>query len=95
MIAILVLVGLTACQTLERITDNSAYNTILVSMLPEKLTNPVWPELNWEYHDGLYCLSEKDADKLLDFAENVLPHFLWEVDQYQRQCEVIISSLAE
>jgi len=39
-------------------------------MAPEAPTIPAFPTLNWTYQNGLYCISETDADKLLDYGEN-------------------------
>ena len=62
----------------------------MVPVLPEV---PSLPELKWTYHDGLYCLDEHDADKLLNYGENDLPLFRWRLEQYRRELEAILERL--
>ena len=62
----------------------------MIPVLPEV---PSLPELTWSFKDGLYCLDEQDVDKLLNYGENTLPYFRWELEQYQRKLDVILQSL--
>ena len=62
----------------------------MVPALPEV---PILPQLTWTYKDGLYCLDEDNVNKLLDYGENTLPLFRWEMEQYQRKLEIILQSL--
>ena len=62
----------------------------MIPLLPEV---PSLPELSWSYQDGLYCLDEQNVDKLLNYGENTLPHFRWELEQYQRKLDVVLQSL--
>ena len=64
-------------------------------MAPEAPTIPTFPTLNWTYQNGLYCISEEDADRLLDFGENDLPLFAQRYDQYQRRMLLIMDALAK
>ena len=54
---------------------------------------PVFPALAWSYENGLYCITEEDADKLLHYRENELPLFSLRYDQYQRQMSLILDAL--
>lgn len=64
-------------------------------MAPEAPTIPVFPTLNWTYSDGLYCIAEADADKLLDYGENELPLFAHRYEQYLRQIGLILEALSK
>lgn len=43
----------------------------------------------------MYCITEEDADKLLDYGENELPLFSLRYDQYQRRMGLILDALAK
>jgi hypothetical protein len=64
-------------------------------MAPDAPTLPDFPVLSWSYTDGLYGISEADADALLDYGENDLPLFVHRFDQYQRQMRLILDALAQ
>ena len=61
-------------------------------MLPQLPEFPVLPELCWEYRDGRYSLSESDTDKLLSYFENDIALYKWELDQYEKKLEVIVTT---
>lgn len=63
-------------------------------MAPEAPAIPTFPELDWSYGNGLYCINEEDADALLDYGENALPLFTHRYDQYVRQIRLILDALA-
>ena len=62
-------------------------------MLPQLPEFPVLPELCWEYKDGRYSLSEEDVDKLLSYFENDIALYKWELEQYEKKLEVIVTTL--
>lgn len=62
----------------------------MVPIMPEV---PSMPQLEWIYWDGFYCLDERNADILLDYGENTLPHFRWELEQYQKKLETVLDAL--
>ena len=62
-------------------------------MLPGLPEFPVLPELCWEYKDGRYSLSEADTDKLLSYFENDIARYKWELGQYEKKLEVVVSTL--
>ncbi len=62
----------------------------MIPVLPEV---PALPQLTWTYQDGLYCLDEQNVDSLLDYGENTLPLFRWELDQYRRKLDSILQAL--
>jgi hypothetical protein len=76
------------------VQENDPYREVLVSMAPEAPPIPAFPALDWSYENGLYCIPEADADKLLDYGENDLPLFRQRYDQYQRQMRLILDALA-
>ena len=63
-------------------------------MAPEAPTIPVFPTLKWTYQNGLYCIAEADADKLLDYGENELQLFAHRYEQYLHQMRLILDALA-
>ena len=65
----------------------------LKELLPELPELPQWPKLEWFYKDGFYCLNEADVDKLLDFHENGLVQFRFQLDLYKKELDAIISHL--
>jgi hypothetical protein len=77
------------------IPADDPYREILVSMAPQAPLMPVFPALAWSYENGLYCITEEDADKLLDYGENELPLFSLRYDQYRRRMGLILDALAK
>lgn len=61
-------------------------------MIPALPQVPSLPQLEWHYTDGMYWLDERNVDLLLDYGENTLPRFRWEMEQYHRKLEVVLSS---
>lgn len=90
-----VLIVSTGCTSVPTVEENDPYRQVLVSMAPEAPTIPIFPTLNWTYQNGLYCISETDADKLLNYGENALPLFAHHYDQYLRQMRLILDTLAK
>lgn len=90
---ILVLIGSTSCTSTETIEEDTLFRDSLISMIPGLPEVPAFPELNWTYQNGLYCLDENNVDRLLDYGENTLPHFKWELDQYQKKLEIVLQRL--
>lgn len=62
-------------------------------MIPDLPNLPEWPQLTWTYQDGMYCLSEDDADKVLDYWENKIPLYLWEMDSYKNKLMIVLEHL--
>jgi hypothetical protein len=86
---------LNACTSVPTVEENDPYREVLVSMAPEAPVIPAFPKLTWTYQNGLYCITEEDADKLLDYGENELPLFSQRYDQYQRRMHLILDALAQ
>jgi len=76
------------------IEASDPYRQALVSMAPEAPDIPAFPTLSWSYADGRYCITEEDADALLDYGENELPLFAHRYGQYVRQMHLILDALA-
>lgn len=63
-------------------------------MIPDLPVLPSFPELHWELEEnGRYSISEEDADRLLDYRDNELPLYQFEIKRYQRELRVITESL--
>ena len=90
-----VLIVSTGCTSVPTGQENDPYRQVLVSMAPEAPTIPAFPTLNWTYQNGLYCISETDADELLDYGENELPLFAHRYEQYLRQIGLILDALSK
>lgn len=84
----------TGCTSVPTVEESDPYHHILVSMAPEAPNIPLFPTLSWSYENGLYCISEADADALLDYGENELPLFAHRYSQYLRQMRIILDALA-
>ena len=82
----------TSCRSSEQIVEDASYQAALRNMVPALPDVPELPVLNWQYKDGLYCLSESDVDLFLDYKENTLPLFKWEMDQYRRKLETVLEA---
>ena len=91
--ALLVLTALTGCTTTSVTEEQSTLKETLLSMIPVLPEVPALPQLTWTYQDGLYCLDEQNVDRLLDYGENTLPLFRWELDQYRRKLDSILQAL--
>lgn len=92
-ILIPVLIVSVSCTSTEKIVEDSTYRDVLISMIPVLPDVPSLPQLEWVYHDGLYCLDERNVDILLNYGENTLPHFRWELDQYCKKLDAVVSGL--
>ena len=77
---------------MEQVDETTARET-LVEMLPDPPEVPTLPSLHWIYQDGLYGLSEADADKFLDFKENTLPGFKIDMDAWVEEVNVVLQQL--
>lgn len=93
MILILALSVLTSCTSTETIEPAPDYREVLKAMIPSLPEIPSMPELTWSFKDGLYCITESDADKLLDYGENRIPLFRYELNLYKRQLDIVLKQL--
>ena len=92
--AILVLTGSTGCRTTEpQPIQDTTFTEVHLGMIPDLPEVPSFPTLHWSYSDGLYSINEEDVDKLLDYGENRLPRFRWELEQYERSLSVVLSAM--
>lgn len=86
---LLALSVLISCTTTEIPNDENSYYAILVDMIPPLPSIPSFPELTWEFKDGRYSIDEADVDKLLDYGENKLTLYRYQMDVYQASLEGI------
>ena len=93
MILLVVLIGLTGCTTTDVKKESAAYNSILIEMIPFTPSIPSLPVLNWSYEDNKYYLNERDVDQLLNYGENELPFYRFEMDNFNKQLELIIDGI--
>ena len=91
--ALLVLTVLTGCTTTSVTKEQNTFKETLLSMIPVLPEVPALPQLTWTYQDGLYCLDEQNVDKPLDYGENTLPRFRWELDQYRRKLDSVLQAI--
>lgn len=64
-------------------------------MIPDLPDIPSFPQLTWTYADGLYSITEADVDKLLNYGENELPRYRYQMQIYEQSLEVIKEALKE
>lgn len=62
-------------------------------MVPELPEIPSWPKLNWIYQNGMYCLSESDADLVLNYMENDISQYRFGMEKYKEQLQIVLDSL--
>ena len=88
-----VLAASTGCGTTE-IPDESPYDEILISRIPDLPELPQFPELQWLLEEnGRYSISAEDADRILDYRDNKLPLYRFEIEKYQRELRIIADSI--
>ena len=90
---LLALSALISCTSIEEQTPDTSFNEIIVGMFPSLPTLPSFPELGWEYENERYSISEEDVDKLLDYGENKIPLYRYEIEVYSREMEVLKETL--
>lgn len=81
-------------RTEEISEDWRAFVSTMVSMVPSLPEIPSFPVLHWTYRDGLYGLEEEDADRLLDYGENALPLYVYEMKTYSEKLDAVLSHLS-
>ena len=85
----------TGCGTTE-IPEESPYEEILIGMIPDLPEPPSFPELQWELEEnGRYSISAEDADRLLDYRDNILPLYRFEVERYQREMDILKNAITQ
>ena len=92
MTVLLVLTVLTSCRSNEAFSESTSYQDALINMIPSLPEVPDILVLNWQFRDGMYCLCESDVDLFLEYKENTLPYFRWELQQYQRKLDAVLSA---
>ena len=93
MTVILVLSVSTSCTTTSVVDGQDAFKETLLSMIPSLPEIPSFPELTWVYQDGLYCLDEQNVDRLLDYGENKLPRYRFEMGLYEEKLEIVLNGI--
>lgn len=78
------------------IPDESPYEEILIGMIPDLPEPPSFPELQWELEtNGRYSIPEEDADRLLDYRDNSLPLYRFEIERYQRELDILKNAIIQ
>lgn len=91
LLVLIVLTGCTSTETIEPEQDN--YQEVLKGMIPLLPEIPSFPELSWSFENNKYSISESDVDKLLDYGENKIPLYKFELDLYKRQLDIVLQQL--
>ncbi len=94
--AILVLIvstGCTSCESVGQDHVDETYREVLFGMLPDLPVVPSFPELHWQYEDGRYWIGESDVDRLLNYVENDMTRFKWELGVYSKSFEIVMSEV--
>ena len=86
-----VLIVSTGCQTGSEASND--YKSIVIGMVPEHPKHPELPALSWEYKDGRYSISAEDADLYLDYGENQIPLYLYQVEVYKEKLDILLEAL--
>lgn len=89
------LIVLTSCTTVQKTNDDSLFIKVLTEMAPSIPSLPDFPQLKWSTDGTNYCIVELDADKLLNYGENELPLFRFQLEQYEKQINLILKALKD
>lgn len=81
----------TGCQTGSETSGD--YKSIVIGMVPELPKHPELPALSWEYKDGRYSISAEDADLFLDYGENQIPLYLYQMEVYKEKLDILLEAL--
>lgn len=92
MIVLLALVALTGCQTTTVKTDKAAIQ-ILISQIPDLPEYPRWPDVSWSFNGSDYCLDEAEVDSVLDYLENGIPTYEFEINRYKEQLKIVFDGI--
>lgn len=84
---------LISCTATKAVAEDNTFNEILAGMFPDLPVLPNLPQLEWQFQDGRYSISEEDADKLLDYGENQIPLYRYEIKVYEASIEAIKEAL--
>ena len=80
----------------EKITDaEQEAKQILANEIPTLPSIPSWPNVSWFYEDGKYSLNESDVDKVLNYLENEMPLYEFEINRFEEEILIIINGLLE
>lgn len=92
---ILVLIGLTSCQTVKADINevDLKYKKVLKSLTPEPPALPSFPTLTLKYENGNYCFDEADIDKLIIFRDESLVNFNTDFELYVYKVSKLIENL--
>ena len=74
----------TACLTTRAArAGDEGYKGIMTNLIPESPTLPRFPVLSWEIEDnGRFSITREDADRLLDYRDNLIPQYEWEMEKW-------------
>lgn len=94
-IVLVALIGLISCTTVKADINKveESYKDTVISLYKNPPTLPSFPQLSWVYQDGMYCISESDADKLISYVENDLASFKSDYEVYVYTVEQILESI--
>jgi hypothetical protein len=62
-------------------------------MIPSTPEIPNFPKLTWSLENDKYYLSERDVDTLLNYGENELPLYRFEMNSFNKQLELILNGI--
>lgn len=91
-IVLLALTVSTGCLTAARV--DSPFTEIMISQIPDLPDFPEWPDVSWAYENGKYYLTETDVDKVLDYLENGVPRYGFEIKQYKEQLRIVLDGIS-
>lgn len=61
--------------------------------MPELPELPEFPDLSWQFDQGRYSISESDVDRLLDYRDNQLAEYRFQVEIYADQLKIVIGNM--
>lgn len=92
---LLVLICSTGCRTarIDLADPDRVYREQVAELVPELPELPEFPDLSWQFDQGRYSISESDVDRLLDYRDNQLAEYRFQVEIYADQLRIIIGNM--
>ena len=90
-----VLLVSTACLTTRAArAGDEGYKGIMANLVPERPTLPRFPSLSWEIEEnGRFSITREDADRLLDYRDNLLPLYEWEMEKWTDKQRAVLECI--
>lgn len=83
---------LTGCQSTKIELDRNFIKTQL-NLMPELPELPEFPSVRIEAVDGKQVMTSEDAVKIINYVENQLADYKWEIERYKENVSIVLDPL--